>query len=248
MAIKPNENEAFLREVDEELRRERVNRFVARYGWAIIAAVVLFLAAIGGWIWWQNQKAERAAEHAQALLQEMERLQAGNRDAALPALEELAASDIEGYRVAALFARADAQIASDQLDAAAATLGEIAGNQEFDEPYRNAALVRQTALQFDALPPAQVIARLAPLAEAESPWFGTAGEMVAISYLQLNQPQRAGEIFGAIARSEAVPPSLRTRAVQMASSLGVDAIEQADAAAAGSAGAVRPPAAEKVTE
>ena len=53
MAIKPNDGDVFLREVDEELRKERLNNFVARYGWAIIAAIVLVLGAIGGWLWWQ---------------------------------------------------------------------------------------------------------------------------------------------------------------------------------------------------
>lgn len=232
VAIKPKQEDAFVREVDEELRRERLSTLFARYGWWIIAAVVLFLAAIGGWIWWQNEKAERAAAQAQALIEAMEAIQAGNREAALPLIEELAQSDIEGYRAAALFARANAQIAAGETDAAAATLGEIAAEEGLDEPYRNAALVRQTALQFDALPPAQVIQRLRPLAEPESPWFGSAGEMVAIAYLQLNQPERAGPIFAAIAQDEEVPASIRTRAVQMAGSLGINALEDAAEAAA----------------
>lgn len=248
MAIKPKEDETFLREVDEELRRERLNSFFARYGWAVIAAVVLLLAAIGGYLWWQNRQAEQAAAQAAALVQALETLQAGNRDAAAPVIEELAGSDIEGYRAAALFARAGAQIAADQPDAAAATLGEIAADEDFDEPYRHAALVRQTALQFDALPPAQVIQRLQPLAQPGQPWFGSAGEMVAIAYLQLNRPERAGEIFAAIAADEAVPPSLRTRAVQMAGSLGVDAIQDAQAEAGANAAPPAAPANEEVTE
>ena len=41
MALKPNDGETFLREVDEELRKEQMNRFVARYGWWIVGAIVL---------------------------------------------------------------------------------------------------------------------------------------------------------------------------------------------------------------
>lgn len=236
MAIKPKEDETFLREVDEELRRERLNSFFARYGWAVIAAVVLLLAAIGGYLWWQNRQAEQAAAQAAALVEALENMQAGNRQAAAPVVEELAQSDIEGYRAAALFARAGTQIEANDPQAAAATLGEIAGSDEFAEPYRHAALIRQTALQFDALPPAQVIERLGPLAQPGQPWFGSAGEMVAIAHLQLNQPERAGQIFAAIAADEGVPPSVRTRAVQMAGSLGIDAIQDAQATAGEQAG------------
>ena len=57
MALKPEEAETFLREVDEELRRDQMNRFVKRYGWAIAAAFVLGLGGLGGWIWWQGHRA-----------------------------------------------------------------------------------------------------------------------------------------------------------------------------------------------
>lgn len=249
MAIKPKEDETFLREVDEELRRERFNTFLSRYGWALLAAVVLLLGALGGWMWWQNRQEERAVEQAQALLQAVENLQAGNEAAAVPIIDRLAESDIEGYRAAALFARANVQIAADEIDAAVATLGEIAGNEEFDEPYRHAALVRQTALQFDSLAPAEVIRRLRPIAQPGSAWFGSAGEMAAIAYLQLDRPDRAGPIFAAIAQDETVPASIRTRAVQMAGSLGIDAIQDADRAAGGEGAAAQAPAAgEEVTE
>ena len=237
MAIKPNENDAFLREVDEELRKEKLNQFFTRYGWAVIGGVVLLLAAIGGWIWWQDRQDAQAAAQGEALLEALESLQAGSRDAASPKIDELAESNIEGYRVAALFARAGIQVESGETEAAVATLAAIAENEDFAEPYRQAALVRQTALQFDSLPPAQVIQRLQPLAEAESAWYGAAGEMVAIAYMKLNQPERAGPIFAGIAGDETVPPSIRTRAVQMAGSLGIDAVEDEAGTAAPAQGA-----------
>ena len=63
MAIKPQDADTFLKEVDEELRKERLNQFVARYGWWILAAVVLVLGAIGGALWWNNRQEAKAAEH-----------------------------------------------------------------------------------------------------------------------------------------------------------------------------------------
>ena len=40
MALTPQNNEAFIREVDEELRREQMSNIGRRYGLAIIAIVV----------------------------------------------------------------------------------------------------------------------------------------------------------------------------------------------------------------
>lgn len=233
MAIKPNDGEVFMREVDEELRKERLNTFVSRFGWAIVAGIALLIAAIGGFIWWQGRSAEQAAAQGESLLNALDSMESGNRNAAATILNELATSSDEGYRAAALFARANNQIAANQVPAAVATLRDIAANEDFDEVYRQAATVRQTLLEFDSLQPQVVIQRLGPLARPGQPWFGTAGEMVGVAHLKMRRPDLAGQLFAQIGRDESVPPSIRTRAIQMAGSLGVNAIDEprADAGA-----------------
>src|SRR4051812_48384589 len=67
LALKPEDGETFLREVDEELRRDQMNRFVKRYGWAIVGAFVLVMGAVGGWIWWQNHRQEAVAKEGETL-------------------------------------------------------------------------------------------------------------------------------------------------------------------------------------
>lgn len=226
MALKPNDAETFLREVDDELRREQMGNFLKRYGWWLIAAFVLVLGAIGGWIWWKEHKQSLAGAQGETLASALDSLESGNRAAAAPKLAELANSDIPGYRVAALFAKANSETSAGNAPAAIATLRGIANNQEFDEIYRQAALVRQTQLEFDTLPPQQVVQRMRPLARPGSPWLGSAGEMLGVAYLKMRRADLAGPVFASIGRDENVPPSIRTRAVQMAGSLGIDAIEQ----------------------
>lgn len=233
MALKPDEGETFLREVDEELRKEQMGRFVTRYGWWIVAAVVLFIGAIGGWIWWQGREQANAAAEAETLIEALDSIEAGNRAAATTRIDRLADSDIEGYRAAALFTRANTQIAAGNSPAAIATLKSIAEDEAFDPSYREAALVRQTLLEYDSLGPREVIRRLRPLAGEGSAWLGTAGEMVAVAYLKVNRPDLAGPIFARIARDENVPATIRTRAVQMAGSLGIDALPEQSASGAG---------------
>jgi len=226
LAIKPNESDTFLREVDEELRKERVNRIVARYGWWIVAGVLLLLGAVGGVIWWQNQQREEASAQGETLLEALDGMESGNVAAAAPKIAEIAGSDVEGYRVAALFARATTEAEAGNQAAAVATLKAIADDAELAEPYRQAALVRQTALEFDQLQPQIVIRRLGPLARPGQAWFGTAGEMVGVAHLKMRRPDLAGPLFAQIGRDETVPPSIRTRAIQMAGSLGINAMPE----------------------
>ena len=232
MALKPNDAETFLREVDDELRREQMGNFLKRYGWWLIAAFVLVLGAVGGWIWWKEHKQSVAGVQGETLTAALDSLEAGNRAAAAPKLAELANSDVAGYRAAALFARANSETSAGNTPAAIATLRGVAANQDFDEIYRQAATVRQTQLEFDTLPPQQVVQRMRPLARPGSPWIGSAGEMLGIAYLKMHRPDLAGPVFASIGRDENVPPSIRTRAVQMAGSLGVNAVDEPAAPAA----------------
>jgi hypothetical protein len=231
LAIKPRDNESFYREVDEELRRDRARTLWERYGKLAIAGVVLLLAAIAGAIYWNNHKQEQAGKQGETLIGAFDDISGGNKAAATTKLDQLAKADQPGYRAAALLTKADLAIEANNLDGAAAIYRQVSGDQSLDESYRNLALVRGTAVEFDKLQPQAVVERLKGVAVAGNPWFGSAGEMVAIAYLKLNKPADAARIFAAMAKDKQVPDSIRTRAVQMAGSLGVDAIEEPAGAA-----------------
>jgi hypothetical protein len=91
------------------------------------------------------------------------------------------------------------------------------------QPYRDLAVVRRTMTEFDQLKPDEIITRLAPLAQAGKPFFGSAGEMTAMAMLNKGDRNGAGQLFARIAADKQVPQSIRARAVQLAGSLGVDA-------------------------
>ncbi len=235
MAIKPRDNESFYREVDEELRKEQLTNVWKRYGLLIVGGVLLLLVGLGGFLWWQQRQEAQAGERGERLVAAFEDVQAGRTKAANPKLDQLAAEDAEGIRAAALLTKADLAIQDGNLPAAAAAFRQVAENQEFAEPYRQVALIRQTTVEFDRIAPAEVIRRLQPLAVAGGPWFGSAGELVAIAHMKQGQPARAAPIFAAMAKDEKLPSSIRSRAVQMAGALGVDAVVESDIAGAGAA-------------
>ena len=126
-------------------------------------------------------------------------------------------------RATALFTRAAFAIQQSDNKAAIATYKKIADEGSFPQSYRDAALIRQTALEFDQLQPQQVVTRLQPLAKPGSPWFGSAGEMTALALVKQGKNKEAGELFATIAKDKDVPQSLRDRSIQIAGSLGVDA-------------------------
>lgn len=224
MALSPNDGETFLKEVDDELRREQISNFFTRYGWWIIGGVVLILGAVGGWLWWSGRQAEARENAGQTLVAAASQLSGGTSGAAAAksGIDALAGNSIEGYRAAALFARATMQAQGGDNRAAIATLREIEGEQSLDQVYRDAALIRRTQLEFDSLQPQEVIRRLDATASGDSAWAGTAGELVGVAHLKMNRPDLAGPVFVRIARNENAPSTLRQRAGMMAASLGLD--------------------------
>uniref|UniRef100_UPI0035C9DB7A tetratricopeptide repeat protein n=1 Tax=uncultured Sphingomonas sp. TaxID=158754 RepID=UPI0035C9DB7A len=227
MAVPPNTDAAFLREVDEELRRDQMATAARRYGVAAIAVVVLALLGFGGWLLWQSHEQTVAADQGVALSKAYDDLASAHPDTAQPTLADLAQSHAEGYRALALMSQGDALLQKKDLRGAAAKFGAVAADTSIGQPFRDLALVRQTTAEFDTVKPEIVVARLRGIATKGNPWFGSAGELVAIAYLRMGRRDLAGTLYGQIAKDPDMTETMRQRAVQMAGILGVDAVSEA---------------------
>lgn len=236
MALKPDNNQSFYREVDEELRRERIGSFWERFGKLLLGLLALLLIAGIGYAVWRTNANKAAAAEGELLDKALSDLGEGKEAGVAAPLAKLATSKNAGYRASALLTQADLALGKGDVRGAAAGYARIANDAGLPQPHRDLGVVRQTAAEFDAIAPALVISRLTPLAKPGSPWFGTAGEMVGAAYLKQNKPQEAAKLFAAIAKDDGVPETIRSRAVQMASTLGIDAIPEDVSAAQDKAG------------
>jgi hypothetical protein len=224
LALTPDSsNETFFREVDEDLRRDQMNAFVKKYAVWIVLGVVLFLAAVGGWMYWKEQQREAVRHQSEELAKIYADIGAGRAASAPKRLAPLETADNDLVRASAILTHAAVALESNDRKTALSKYRQLANDDGLPEPYRDLGLLRSTALEFDSLKPEEVIARLEPFARAGEPWFGSAGEMTAMAYLKLGKKDQAGKMFAAIAADKGVPDTLRSRAAQIAGTLGVDA-------------------------
>lgn len=223
MAQPPDISETFVREVDENLRRDRVRDFFRDNKSALIGAVILFLAVSGGSIWFQQHRVQRSEAEVEQLAQIYKDIGTGNTSKVPQQLDDLSHAGSKGVSATALFTRAAFALQQSDTKTATNIYKQIASDSSLPQPYRDAALIRQTALEFDQLTPDQVITRMQPLTQAGNPWFGSAGEMTALAMIKQGKKQQAGQLFAAIAKDKTVPQSIRDRSIQIAGSLGVDA-------------------------
>jgi hypothetical protein len=223
----PPTNEAFLQEVDDELRRDQLASVWKRWGRWLVATVLLGLAAFAAFLYWDHQQSVKSGEESEKLSGAIEALGSGNTAKAESDFAALATSSNDGFRATSKMAQAGLKLQKGDEKGAATAFGAIAADATLPKPYRDLALIRQTIAQFDTMKSDDVITRLKPLAVTGNPWFGSAGELVAISYMRQNKPDLAGKTFAAIGKDETVPETIRSRAVQMAGVLGVDAVDTA---------------------
>lgn len=223
------EQAVLMREVDEAVRQDQLSEFVKKYGLALGAAFVLGLGGFGAYLAWNNHQNSGLEEKTDQLVQAFDQLETNNTDAAEKALAALEGDSSEAGTAIAKLTRAGILLGKGNTAEAAKLFEEVAADSSTPGPYRDLATVRAVAAQYDTLKPQEVVDRLSPLAKPGNPWFGSAGELVAMAYLQLNKPDLAGPLLASIAKDNAVPETLRSRVRQMAGVLGVDAIDDVDA-------------------
>jgi hypothetical protein len=219
------QNEVFMREVDEAVRQDEMVGALRRYGIPLAVAIVLGLAALGGWLWWHSHQAGALGERGEQFAQALDQVQGGHFDAGDKALAPLAAKSGTGIGANAAVMRA--AIAEEQAKGVDASkqFASVSADADAPQVLRDLATVREVAANFDAMPPQQVVDRLKPLAVPGNPWFGNAGELLGMAYMKQGKRELAGPLFASIARDDKSSDALRGRARQLAALLGVDAID-----------------------
>jgi hypothetical protein len=217
------QQDVFLREVDDALREDQLKTVLQRYGKPLGAALVLGLAGLAGYLWWEGSTRQAAEERSEQAIIALDKLEAGNVPAAQAELAALAKDGSDGSKTAAAMTLAAILVQQGKTDEGAKAFAAIAADEAAPQAYRDLATIREVALRFETLPPQQVIDRLKPLAVPGNAWFGSAGELVGMAYLKQGKPDQAGPLFAAIGKDEAMPNSLRSRMRQLAGQLGYDA-------------------------
>lgn len=223
MAIAPGEtNESFIREVDENLRRDNAEVFLKKNGGWLIGLAVLLLAATAALIYWRNHQTETAAQNSEKLNAVMGDIGAGKLDSA-GQLADIAKDGNDADRATAMLTQAAVAVQKGDRTGAAALYAKVAADTGLPDAWRNAALIRGTQLEFDTIKPDDVVNRLQNLAVPGNAWFGSAGEMTGMALIKQNRRAEAARIFASVGADRTVPESLRVRAEQLGRTLAAPA-------------------------
>ncbi len=208
-------------EVDEDLRADRAQRFLKRYGTWIGAAMLLVVAGVAGlqgWRWYEDRQAVKAAD---SFLAASAASAVPNADAKAVAAQfsAAAAQAPAGYRTLARL-RAAALLVGPDTSAALAQYDQLAKDTAVEPLYRDLATLLWGLHGLGSLEPAQVESRLAPLAVPGNPWHASVREVRALAALQRGDAAAARQGLEALANDLTAPQGVRERAGRLLTGLG----------------------------
>ncbi|MXP46996.1 tetratricopeptide repeat protein [Altererythrobacter luteolus] len=222
------QEDVLMREVDEAVRQDEFSDLVARYGKPLLAVVLIGLAAFAGYLYWDGQQESALEQQSETMTSALDQLEAGNLDTATTTLSTLVDGGDAGVKANAMMLQAGIAMEQGKTEEGARLFAQIAADTDAPQLLRELATIREVSAKFDTMKPEDVITRLKPMVEPGNAWFGSAGEMVAMAYLEQGKRKEAGALFAEISKNDEVPDSMRSRTRQLAGLLGVDAIEDVD--------------------
>ncbi|MER9728929.1 tetratricopeptide repeat protein [Mesorhizobium sp. M0217] len=208
-------DDSFIREVNDEMRREKAQALWDRFGPALLGLailVVLGTAAFVGYRYWDETRANRSGD---AFSQALKLANDGKSDEALTALEQL---EKDGYGAYPLLARMRAAtVKADKGDfaAAVADFDGVAADNAIPQGIRDMARLRAALLLVDHGSFADVSSRVEALTADNNTLRHTAREALGLAAWKEGKTQDALKLFDQIAADDGAPRNARQRATLM---------------------------------
>jgi len=208
-------------EVDEEVRRERLQQLWDRYSIYVIALAVLIIAAIGAWRGYEYWEAKKAATAGAAFESALSLSEAGKHAEAEAAFAKVAAESPAGYRTLARL-RAAAELAQTKRADAVKAYDELAADTSLGATLQDLAAVRAGMLMVDSAPLSDMRRRLDPVSEPGRIFRHSARELLALSAWRNHDFTAARRYIDMIATDAETPPGTRARADVLSALIAAD--------------------------
>lgn len=208
MSMAPKDE--FIREVDEEYRRDQVAQIWKRYNGLIIGAAALVVASVGGWRYWEHMQETRSQAAAVRYEDALRLSREDKGQEAQSNLESLMKDDSAGYALLARF-RLAAELGRQNPENGASAYDSLASDGTVSPLWQDLARLRAAWLRLDTAEPTKVRPTLERLAVPTNAWRHSARELLGLSGLKAGDMDYAGRWFDQIAADRETPPALRQR-------------------------------------
>jgi hypothetical protein len=190
-----------LREIEEDIRRERMDKLWTRFGRIMVWASLAIIAATAIIVVWQDHTRSVAMSKTNQLMSGIERLGAEDYNGALKIFDTLTQDKNSSYYALAMWHKADAQKQLDHQDDATKIYEELAAQD------KNPTGLSDLAKLFSASDKGPLVT-----VSNDSPFYATVSEWRAWQLLAQDKKSEAADIFMSLRNNIDTPQTMRQRA------------------------------------
>ncbi|MBU2533828.1 MAG: tetratricopeptide repeat protein [Alphaproteobacteria bacterium] len=207
-----DDSEALIREIEEEVRREKLAKLWNQYGIWVFAGLAAIVVMVGGWQWYSAYQTDQAQKAGGQFQEAMSLLEGDKKSDGLKILEQIAAEGTPGYAALAQLRLGAAAREAGETEKALRHYQAVADNASADRLLRSFASLQIASLKVDSGSWTEVQNRLNDLADETSPWRHSARELLGLAAYKHGKWAEAKEAYTSLMSDQDVPPDIRQRA------------------------------------
>jgi hypothetical protein len=201
-------------EVQEEVRREKLQKLWKQYGDYFIAAAAALIIAVAGWQLWMRYQENQKAEASAAYMAAHQAASKNDLKGALAKFDAVAKDSPEGYVQLAELSKANTLAADGKTAEAVAAYKAFA--DKYKTPLGDAARMRAGFLIADTASVGDLSALLKPVSDKPDGFGPQAREILAYANYRTGNMKEAQRIYELLAQDAKSPQGMRQRAQVMA--------------------------------
>ena len=212
--------EAFIKEVNEDLKIESMKKLWDKYGLYIIILVAAALTAAVSFETmkaWHTKKIQKWSDsYAYALSLQNQ----GKYDDSIQTFDYIAGQDYGIFSDLAQMQKANILLEQNKTDEALKLMAEIAADKSFNSQLRDTVALKLASYKLENAPIDEIRQLIGGIAQdAENSWQPSANEMLALAYLRDGEIAQAREIYDQLLQSDKTSEVMKVRIKDILSAL-----------------------------
>ncbi len=204
--------DAFIREVDEDLKNESMKKLWDKYGLFVLLIVIVSLTVAVSYesikSWYIKRAENRTEGYAVALSMQNQ----GLFDDSLEALDLIINQKMGTYAELAEMQKATILLEQNNEKEALALLEKIANDKSSRQQLRDTALIKLASYRQDSATFEEMSELLSPITNSkDNAWYAVAEDMLATILLRDGNTEQAKEIYNALLENQDTPDDLKNR-------------------------------------
>ncbi len=204
--------EAFIKEVNEDLKNESMKKIWDKYGLYIIILVVMALTAAVSFeaikAWYTKRLQTWSDSYAYALSLQNQ----GHYDKSIDTFDYIASKDYGIFSDLAEMQKASILLEQKKNDEAYKLMEKIIQNQSFNPHLRDTTILKLASYKLENAPIEEIEQLIGSIAaDGNNSWQFAANEMLALAHLRDSKTQEAKEIYNRLLSDNKTPEVMKAR-------------------------------------